>query len=111
MEMEWGKLDGVTADSYYRNLFFNGYMQNVYDMDMWQKLEELGVVFLPASGFRTWEQDTYIVSLVYVNEYGYYWSASAAGDRSAYNLIFGWFMLCPKAYDGPHCGSAVRLVR
>ena len=111
MGMVWGKQDGVVAEGYFQSLFYNGYKQNVYDMDMWQKLEDLGVVFLPAAGLRTWKQDTYIVSLDFINTFGYYWSASAAGDRSAYNLVFGWFMLCPKSFNGPHYGSAVRLVR
>ncbi len=54
----------------------------IFTLDQWQKLEAAGAVFLPASGGR----DGSGADLV--QDYGYYWSATALDSYYAYFLLF-----------------------
>lgn len=52
---------------------------NAFTESQWQSLEQLGVVFLPAAGFRGWAVGS-------VTTLGRYWSSTAFGD--AYDMYF-----------------------
>ena len=78
---------------------------NVISASQWNILQNAGIVFLPAGGFR------YGTSVSYVGEYGDYWSATNYGNYDAYVLFFvdselSTSHLCPPRY----AGESVRLV-
>ncbi len=78
----------------------------IFTLAEWQKLEAAGAVFLPASGSR------YGSSMRSVQNYGFYWSASANDSSYAYNLYFR--SSDARAYDSSSYrsyGPAVRLVQ
>ena len=67
-------------------------------------LEEAGVVFLPAAGYRN------DASVSYVGCYGYYWSSTAKSSTSAYYLSFFSSSLNPASNNNCNFGRSVRLV-
>ena len=78
---------------------------NVISASQWNILQNAGIVFLPAGGFR------YGTSVSHVGEYGVYWSATNYGNYDAYVLFFvdselSTSHLCPPRY----AGESVRLV-
>lgn len=79
------------------------YSTNEFLLDEWKALEASGAVFLPAAGCR-------IGSIVYdVQDYGYYWSATGAGDTADY-----LYFLSGEAYmdfNYRREGRSVRLVK
>ncbi len=71
----------------------------------WQKLEAAGAVFLPASGYRGGS------NMVYVQDYGGCWSATAYDSYYAYDLYFRSDDAGTSYYGDRNCGRAVRLVQ
>jgi hypothetical protein len=70
----------------------------------WSKLEASGVVFFPAAGLRDGSD------VGYVQNGGYYWSATGSGSYNAFNLYFdsdGADM----NYNPRFSGQSVRLVQ
>lgn len=84
------------------------YSANTYSGDDWVLLEDAGVVFLPAAGFREG---------VVVNrggDYGRYWAKDKRQANSASTVYFtsDTYDTCSKGTDlSRHYGCAVRLVR
>lgn len=77
---------------------------NYLDSDF-EKLEQAGVVFLPAAGYRD-ETGSYVGS------YGSYWSCSCYDSSIAYNMLFRAGNVYPQWYSYKRCfGCSVRLVR
>lgn len=80
------------------------FSDNSYTADNWMKMEEEGVVFLPAAGFRTG-------AVIDESErVGCYWSSSANGDVLANMLLFNNTLLNPNNSDYRYYGQSVRLV-
>ena len=81
----------------------NDWTTNTYSAEQWSALEALGAVFLPAAGYRTGSD------VSYVQRYGRYWS-SGGYDFFANYLSFG-----PGgarvSYDDCYSGQSVRLVK
>ncbi len=75
-----------------------------FTLDQWDKLEQAGAVFLPASGTR---YDSEVSS---VQQYGDYWSAMYRNTNDSYHIYFS----SDATYTGDyyrHYGYAVRLVK
>ena len=81
-----------------------GWENNVYSTAEWKELEYEGAVFLPAAGYR------YSWGVVYVQQYGYYWSATEGGSNYAYNLNF-YSELARMGCPDRDYGQSVRLVK
>ena len=82
------------------------YETNVITVSDWDALEALGVVFLPAAGYR------YGASTInYLNSYGYYWSASYEDSRYAFSLNIADNWLNSEGDSQRYFGRSVRLVR
>ncbi len=83
----------------------DAYASNSYTENQWAPMEAAGAVFLPAAGSR-WSKN-----VSEVNEKGYYWSATPAGDGKAHYIYFrsnGYFV---SGATSVSCGYSVRLVR
>ena len=81
------------------------FSSNTLTASQWSTLEQAGAVFLPAAGIRTWTS-------VYVNGFGYYWSASYYDSDFAYFVCFNGSNLYPYYYGNARsCGLSVRLVQ
>lgn len=79
---------------------------NIITLSDWTNiLEPSGVVFLPASGYRSGTETED------VNNYGYYWSSSAEDYGSSYMLVFGNNYFYPQGTAGRQYGYSVRLVK
>ena len=72
--------------------------------DTWDKIDALGIVFLPAAGSRD------CTSVYYVGSLGYYWSSSYSESYYANNLCFTSDEVKPNDYDSRYLGKLVRLV-
>ena len=81
-----------------------GWALNVYTTYEWEKMEEAGAVFLPASGDRLGS------SIGGVQGYGRYWSATPYGSGYAYCLDF-YSYEAGLGYGLRYGGQAVRLVQ
>lgn len=81
------------------------YTTNVYTLEEWQMLEDLGAVFLPAAGFR-WEQD-----ISSYNTTGFYWSATANVAASADRVQIAIDNIKVDGYAMRNSGQSVRLVQ
>ncbi len=82
-----------------------GYNANVYGVGgNWESMEAAGAVFLPAAGRRSGE------SIMYVGDYGFYWSSSASGTDNAYYVEFSGSSVKPAVASNRFFGCSVRLV-
>ena len=82
-----------------------GYDANVYTTGgNWEAMEAAGAVFLPAAGYRDG------ISLSYVGDYGFYWSASYDTNNGPYGLTFYSSLVDPDASGNVAIGKSVRLV-
>lgn len=105
---KWAAPDGVTFKSGFasKNSIQAYADYQMFTLEEWQKLEQAGAVFLPASGFRCrsgvyWMQDCCR-----------YWSATCHGTNDVY--CFAFIAAEASAYDdyyNRYDGCAVRLVR
>ena len=99
------------ADVAFKSGFADDYSEEAYathqifTLDQWQKLEAAGAVFLPASGGR------YGSDMNDVQNYGYYWSATADDSYIAYSLNFDSNGASTRYDDLRYYGLAVRLVQ
>ena len=75
-----------------------------FSAEQWSKLEAAGAVFLPASGRR------YGFEVKYVQDRGYYWSATECGGYDAYCFSFS-SVATYIFYYFRECGQSVRLVK
>lgn len=85
------------------------YTANSFSLTQWAALEKVGVVFLPAAGYR----DGTTVSGVNAN--GFYWSSTGGGSYNVYACRFNTGMVNPSGFGGSggsknRC-SSVRLVQ
>ncbi|MBR2369887.1 MAG: hypothetical protein IKA83_07000 [Paludibacteraceae bacterium] len=81
----WTCPSGVTFKSGFHDDYNIEYYAEyqTFSSSEWTKLENSGAVFLPAAGYR------YGSNLYYVQNYGYYWSATEGYSNGAYSLNFG----------------------
>ena len=80
---------------------------NSFSGGVWTAMEDLGCVFLPATGYRNG------TSVGGVGSYGYYWSASYIDSGNSYFLLFDSDFIFAQGYYGfgLRCyGLSVRLV-
>ena len=95
----------VNADAVNSTLVFT---DNVFDETAWSSLESAGCVFLPAAG----ERDPEYLSISQLNNYGEYWSSTAANDGWAYYVIIYYRgVRAPLYMTSRFYGCSVRLVR
>jgi hypothetical protein len=97
---------GVTVDS--SNPVYNAagaYTQFSVSASDWAKMEGAGAVFLPAAGYR----DGNTVANAF--SHGYYWSATGASAKNAYDLHFSDGTVTTYSGDPRFHGRSVRLVR
>ncbi len=83
----WTCPSGVTFKSGFDDNYAGGCTEcfgnyQTFSASEWSKLEASGAVFLPAAGTR------YGSHVIYVQDYGDYWSATEDGSYGAYNLDF-----------------------
>ena len=102
----WTCPEGITFKSGFASEYsIQAYADyQTFSLEQWAKLEAAGAVFLPASGGRDGS------SIDYVQDGGYYWSATPRGSSYAYALGFvsgGAAWDTNYRYDG----RAVRLVQ
>ena len=78
-----------------------------YTPGQFDKMREVGIVFLPAVGCR------FNSTITHPTERGYYWSSTASGHKTDYAFYMGPFetQLCPGYPVNRHAGRNVRLVR
>ena len=74
----------------YYNPSADNYTHNVYTSEEWEKLEQSGAVFLPASGAR---KGTNVYAIYYD---GYVWSSTNYNEEFAYYLLFGLRRIGPQ---------------
>ncbi|MDO4950428.1 MAG: hypothetical protein Q4E55_09800, partial [Bacteroidales bacterium] len=74
--------------------------------DTWASMESAGVVFLPAAGYRTWED----VNESEAETRAFYWSSTPSGTSQAWYRFFN-FHNAGAAGDNRSYGFSVRLVR
>jgi hypothetical protein len=85
------------------NILAAAFSSNVITESQWVRLEEQGLVFLPAAGAR------YGTSVYSVGSYGYYWSESGYGQEASSTYFYdGYFYIGPTASLSN--GFSVRLV-
>ena len=85
---------------------------NSYSVDQWEQLEDAGVIFLPAAGYRS--KASVVNSVVSgAGASGYYWSSSSPTDNnaSAYSVYFDAGTKDSARKYGRDGGFSVRLVR
>jgi hypothetical protein len=109
----WAQVNGVNGvmlfpdnwnSSYYMPNSSGNYESNQPSVNQWIDLEQRGVVFLPAAGYR------YGTSVNDVGSYGNYWSASYDDSYDAYRVYLYGSNL-GTSYYSRYYGLAVRLVR
>ncbi len=80
----WKRPTGVTFKSGFaedgESLMQMYAAHQTFTLAEWQQLEAAGAVFLPAAGFR------FMSGVHYVQEDGYYWSATAIDSKDAHDL-------------------------
>ncbi|MBO4543550.1 MAG: hypothetical protein J5725_10270, partial [Bacteroidales bacterium] len=81
------------------------YTSNIIGASDWAKMENVGCVFLPATGYR------YGTSVNEVDSSGNYWSTTYSNSDYAYNLNFLSSSLNPSHNSNRRNGKSVRLVR
>jgi len=80
------------------------YGDNAFSNDNWALLEDAGVVFLPAAGYR--EGNT----ILKADEYGRYWTQTNGGAKSVSVYFTGSTVAAANGFNR-HYGAAVRLVQ
>ncbi|MBR0298856.1 MAG: hypothetical protein IJQ93_00900 [Bacteroidales bacterium] len=81
-----------------------GYADNSFLDEKWALLEDAGVVFLPAAGYR--EE----VTISNVDAYGRYWTQTNGGSKSVSVYFTGSVVSAANGFNR-HYGAAVRLVQ
>ena len=83
------------------------FVDNVYDIEHWRKMETNGAVFLPAGGRRLDEQYSFVQS------HGYYWSyeRSDSNEDYAYSVDFSDYGIDIQTLVRCDLGLSIRLVR
>jgi len=81
------------------------YETNIILDNMWQYIETVGAVFLPAAGTRNG-----FSNVLYANSYGYYWSTTYDDSRYAYFLSFSDHFVYSNDSFYRFFGRSVRLV-
>ncbi len=85
------------------------YQSNIINSTHWANMETAGCVFLPAAGDRL---DT---SIINVNSWGYYWSATSysfSGTYEAYSCCADFsYGVCRTGFIARQTGASVRLVK
>ena len=97
---------GVSEDSYGTEDFKT---INEYSLEQWRKMEELGALFLPTTGFRFIYEDGGM-DIYSSQTHGYYWSATSNKDEEAFMLNFGAASIAADATYTRKGGFAVRLI-
>ena len=82
------------------------YETNIILDNMWQYIEAVGAVFLPAAGDRNG-----FSNILYPNQMGYYWSTTYDDSRYAYFLSFSDHSVYSNDSFYRFFGRSVRLVR
>ena len=102
----WTCPSGVTFKSGFHSEWGIDYYAayQTFTADQWSKLEAAGAVFLPAAGYR------YVSNVYFVQNYGYYWSATEGSSYEAYHLRFTSDEAYMYYYDRD-LGHSVRLVK
>lgn len=85
----------------------SGY-DNTYTYNDFKRLQDAGIVFLPAAGFRSGNGGNTIISNA--GSFGCYWSASSLGGLSAFDLLFGSGNVNPNRSVARSRAQSVRLV-
>ena len=86
----WEQPEGTKFTSGYAALEGKSQYKTVNDLtlEQWKLFEEAGAVFLPAAGYRWNPKD-----IMYVNQYGSYWSSSYANyDEKWEDFINAWYV-------------------
>lgn len=99
---DWSESDFVLNDA---NEAGAPYEVNVITDSLWQSLEALGAVFLPAAGDRNG-----LSNILYSNSIGYYWSTTYDDSRYAYYLSFSDHSIYSDDSFYRFFGRSVRLV-
>lgn len=86
------------------NDFESDFKNNLIDALQWLLLEQKGIVFLPAAGYRSGS------SVLNERWYGNYWSASSGNDDYASYLCFNSSNLSPSSVNNRFDGRSVRPV-
>lgn len=97
---------GASEDSYGAEHFKT---VNEYSLEQWRKMEELGALFLPTTGFRFIYEDGGM-DIYSSQTHGYYWSATSNKDEEAFMLNFGAASIAADATYTRKGGFAVRLI-
>ena len=101
--------DGVAAFQDINSSAYNGFNDNVYNIDDWEKMESAGCVFLPITGGYRWGNQ--VESGSYAGYEGYYWSSTPESSEEAYEFHFNWATIYPALDDYyRNMGLSVRLV-
>ena len=102
----WTCPAGVTFKSGFHSSYGVDYYAayQTFAADQWSKLEKSGAVFLPAAGLR------YGSDVDYVQDGGYYWSATGDGSGDAYFFYF-YSDGASLGNSGRFLGKSVRLVK
>ena len=95
----WESPEGLTFTAH-----ANDWKTNTYSVAQWKKMEEAGAVFLPAAGERRGAQ------IGWGNVKGFYWTASASNQKSAYVIHFNDTTLHTAGRSSRAYGHPVRLV-
>jgi hypothetical protein len=105
LSVDKGLVWRTTYDDYFNSKGDN-YNHNGYTLDEWKKLEDSGVVFFPAAGYRDDGRN-----VLYINSEVSYWSSTPYGNVQAYFAYYGYNSLSPQ-FNYYRCyGFSVRLVR
>lgn len=92
----------IMADGYIGGDFSH----NTYTSEQWMKMEKAGAVFLPAGGGRV------NTDLLYIDEYGHYWSSEIVIEDQAASVVFCSDILVPYYTTSRlYSGLSVRLAK
>lgn len=98
--------DGTGFTSGVYNTYSN-YTASV-SLEGWALMESAGAVFLPATGYRGWNNN--IVTVTQMLQ-GWYWSNSSYDNSKAYGLVFNSTSVQTNYNEKRKIGMSVRLVR
>ena len=77
----------------------------------WDEINDAGIVFLPATGYRNNTEPNTGTSVYNVGSEGSYWSSSPSSGVNAYRFVFYGSTIYPANPTGRYRGFSVRLVR